>query len=164
LLKPNQQKEFDSYMKKIVIAASLAVIPLISAGTGSTAYAQNQGHGHGHHASATEISGLSLNHGERWKMDEHTRTMLVEMEKAFFASDHSNQAGLNAAGAELKAQMDQLIAGCTMDGAAHSQLHLFLSEYIPTIDRLARAENYTAARKEAIALKGHFSTYKQYFR
>jgi hypothetical protein len=51
-----------------------------------------------------------------------------------------------------------------MDGAAHSQLHLFLSEYIPTIDRLARAEDYAAARKEAIALKGHFSTYKQYFR
>jgi hypothetical protein len=150
-------------MKKIVIAASLAVIPLISAG-GSTAYAQNHGHEHGHHASATETSGLSLNHGERWKMDEHTRTMLVKMEKAFFASDHSTQAGLNAAGAGLKAQMDQLIAGCTMDGAAHSQLHLFLSEYIPTIDRLARAENYTAARKEAIELKGHFSTYKQYFR
>ena len=151
-------------MKKIVIAASLAVIPLISAGTGSTAYAQNQAHGHGHHASATETGGLSLNHGERWKMDEHTRTMLVEMEKAFFASDHSNRAGLNAAGAGLKVQMDQLIAGCTMDGAAHSQLHLFLSEYIPTIDRLARAEDYAAARKEAIELKGHFSTYKQYFR
>jgi hypothetical protein len=150
-------------MKKIVIAASLAVIPLISAG-GSTAYAQNQAHEHGHHASATESSGLSLNHGERWKMDEHTRTMLVKMEKAFFASDHSSQAGLNAAGAELKVQMDQLIAGCTMDGAAHNQLHLFLSEYIPTIDRLAKAEDYAAARKEAIELKGHFSTYKQYFR
>jgi len=150
-------------MKKIVIAASLAVIPLISAG-GSTAYAQNQSHEHGHHASATETSSLSLNHGERWKMDEHTRTMLVEMEKAFFASDHSTQAGLNAAGAGLKVQMDQLIAGCTMDGAAHSQLHLFLSEYIPTIDRLARAEDYAAAKKEAIELKGHFETYKQYFR
>jgi hypothetical protein len=164
LLKPNQYKEFDSHMKKIVIAASLAVIPLISAGTVSTAYAQNQGHEHGHHASVTEISGLSLNHGQRWNMDEHTRTMLIKMEGAFFASDHSSQAGLNAAGAELKAQMDQLIEGCTMGGAAHDQLHLFLSEYIPTVDRLAQAGDYAAARKEALALKGHFETYKQYFR
>ena len=88
-------------MKKIVVVASLALIPLISAGTGSIAYAQNQSHSHGHHASVSEGSGLSLNHGERWEMDEHTRTMLVKMEKVFFASDHSTQAGLNAAGAEL---------------------------------------------------------------
>ena len=60
--------------------------------------------------------------------------------------------------------MDHLVDGCTMDGEAHSQLHLFLSEYIPTVDRLADAGDYAAAREEAIALKGHFETYKQYFR
>lgn len=151
-------------MKKIVIAASLALIPLISAGTGSIAYAQNQSHSHGQHASVSEGSGLSLNHGERWEMDEHTRTMLVKMEKVFFASDHSTRAGLNTAGAELKAQMDQLIDGCTMDGEAHNQLHLFLSEYIPTVDHLAQAGDYATAREEALVLKGHFETYKQYFR
>lgn len=151
-------------MKKIVIAASLAIIPLISAGTGNTAYAQNRGHEHGHHANSTETGGLSLNHGERWTMDEHTRSMLIRMEKAFFASDHSTLTGLNRAGAELKAQMDQLIAGCTMGGEAHNQLHLFLAEYIATIDRLARAEEYAAAREEEVKLKGDFETYKQYFR
>ncbi|MDT8377155.1 MAG: hypothetical protein RQ867_10535 [Mariprofundaceae bacterium] len=151
-------------MKKIAIAASLAVIPLISAGAGGSAYAQNQEHGHGHHDSAAEIDGLSLNHGERWEMDEHTRTMLIKMEETFLASDHSSQAGLNAAGSELKAQMYQLIAGCTMYGEAHGQLHVFLSGYRPAVDRLAQAGDYAVARQAAIELKGHFETYKQYFR
>ena len=153
-------------MKKIAIAAALAVMPLITAGQGSTAYAENQAHehGHAHHASHAGISGLELNHGERWEMDAHTRAMLEKMEAAFFAADHSKQAGLNSVGATLKAQMDELIAGCTMQGAAHDQLHVFLTGYIPTVDRLAEAGDYAAAREAAIQLKGHFETYKKYFR
>lgn len=153
-------------MKKVIIAAAIAVFPFISVGETGVAYAENQAHEHGHasHTSSAGISGLQLNQGEHWEMDEHTRTMLVKMEKTFFAADHSTQAGLNAVGGELKAQMDELIDGCTMGGAAHDQLHVFLSEYIPTIDRLAQAGDYEAAREAAIELKGHLGTYKKYFR
>ena len=51
-----------------------------------------------------------------------------------------------------------------MEGASHDQLHVFMSEYIPAIDHLLQAENYAAARDAAIALKGHFGTYKKYFK
>lgn len=147
-------------MKKIVIAISLSIIPVFSIGAGQLAYAQE----HSHHASEVGISGLGLNHGQQWEMDEHTRTMLVKMEATFFAADHSSQAGLNAAGAKLKVQLDDLITGCTMAGEAHDQLHVFMSEYIPVIDLLAQAGDYAAARDAAIELKGHFGTYKKYFR
>ena len=149
-------------MKRIIIAVSLSIIPVLSAGAGQLAYAQD--HSHRHHASKAGISGLGLNHGQQWEMDEHTRTMLVKMEATFFAADHSNQAGLNAAGTELKVQLGQLIAGCTMAGEAHDQLHVFMSEYVPVIDLLAQAGDYAAARDAAIELKGHFGTYKKYFR
>lgn len=151
-------------MKKIFIAAALAAIPFISSGT-SSAIAADHAHGHGHaqHAS-TAGSGLSLNQGERWEMDAHTRDMLLQMEETFFAADHSSQAGLNAVGVKLKGQLDKLIAGCTMHGAAHDQLHLFLTDYIPTIDRLADASDYEKARAAAIELKGQLETYKHYFR
>lgn len=154
-------------MKRFVIAASLAMLPFLSSAAGSSAHAQGQGHehdGHGHHAADTGNSALALNQGQRWEMDEHTRGMLVKMEEAFFAADHASRSELNATGAILKEQMDELIAGCTMHGAAHEQLHLFLSGYIPTVDRLAGADDYAGAREAAIELKDHFSTYKQYFR
>ncbi len=147
-------------MKKIVIAISLSIIPVFSVGAGQLAYAQE----HSHHASEAGISGLGLNHGQQWEMDEHTRTMLVKMEATFFAADHSSQVGLNAAGAELKVQLDELIAGCTMAGEAHDQLHVFMSEYIPVINLLAQAGDHAIARDAAIELKGHFGTYKKYFR
>lgn len=149
-------------MKRIIIIVSLSIIPVFSVGAGQLAYAQD--HSHGHHASEVGISGLGLNHGQQWEMDEHTRNMLLKMEATFFAADHSTQVGLNAAGAELKVHLDALIAGCTMDGEAHDQLHVFMTEYIPTIDRLAQAGDYAAARDAAIRLKGHFGTYKKYFR
>jgi len=149
-------------MKRIIVAVSLSIIPVLSAGAGQLAYAQD--HSHGHHDREAGISGLGLNHGQQWEMDEHTRTMLVKMEATFFAADHSSQAGLNAAGAELKAHLDDLIAGCTMAGEAHDQLHVFMTEYIPAIDLLAQAGDYAAARDAAIKLKGYFGTYKKYFR
>lgn len=149
-------------MKRIIIAVSLSIIPALSAATGQLAYAQD--HSHGNHTNAAGISGLSLNHGQPWEMDEHTRTMLVKMEATFFAADHSSQAGLNAAGAELKGHLDDLIAGCTMAGEAHDQLHVFMTEYIPAIELLAQAEDYAAAKDAAIKLKGYFGTYKEFFR
>jgi len=149
-------------MKRIIIAISLSMIPVLSISAGQWAYAQD--HSHGHHASEAGISGLGLNHGQQWEMDEHTRTMLLKMEASFFAADHSSQAGLNAAGAELKVHLDDLIAGCTMAGEAHDQLHVFMAEYVPAIELLAQAGDYAAARNAAIELKGHFGTYKKYFR
>lgn len=151
-------------MKKIFIAAAMAALPLMTSANG--AYAAEHGHEHGHHAHASVAadSGLSLNQGERWEMDQHTRAMLLKMEEAFFAADHTSQAGLNAAGAELKGQLGELISGCTMQGQAHDQLHLFLTDYMPTIDRLAEAADYESARAAAIELKGHFDTYRRYFR
>ncbi len=147
-------------MKRIIIAVSLSITAVLSVGAGQLAYAQD----HSHHTSEAGISGLGLNHGQQWEMDEHTRTMLVKMEATFFAADHSSQTGLNAAGAELTAHLDALIAGCTMAGEAHDQLHVFMSEYVPAINLLAQAGDYASARDAAIKLKGHFGLYKKYFR
>jgi len=125
---------------------------------------EGDGHEHSNHGSEIAVNRLSLKNGERWDMDGHTRAMLLKMEKTFFGADHSTQSGLNAAGAKLEKQLDDLIAGCTMHGEAHDQLHIFLSDYIPTIRHLAKAEDYDAARGSAIKLKGQLEMYKKYFK
>ncbi len=131
----------------------------------SYGYAED-GHSHGHsgHSSETATHGLSLNNEDRWNMDEHTRTVSQNMKKTFFAADHSTQEGLNAVGMVLQTQMEELIAGCTMQGKSHDQLHIFLNDHIPTISALSKADNYDSARASAIQLKGQFETYQLYFK
>ncbi|MFT5113961.1 MAG: hypothetical protein ACI8P9_003294 [Parasphingorhabdus sp.] len=73
-----------------------------------------------------------------------------------------DQTSLNAAGVQLKAQLDKLIRGCTMTGESHDQLHVFLAGYIPAIKGLANAENYDTARNSAIKTKGNLEVYKRH--
>lgn len=148
-------------MKKSV-SVSLMALSVTFATYGYTA--EEHSHGHDSHGSITIASGLSLNNGERWEMDDHTRTMSQMMQKTFLAADHSTLEGLNAAGTTLEEQMQELITGCTMTGNAHEQLHVFLSEHIPTINALAKADEYPIARENAIRLKGQLETYQKHFK
>jgi len=150
-------------MKKIL---SIILVPLFIFGSSQQLYATQQEHSHEHSANIKEtaINRLSLNHGERWKMDKHTRLMSVKMKKTFFDADHSTQVSLNAVGIKLETQLNEMIAGCTMNGEAHNQLHLFLTDYIPTVKNLAKAKNLDIARKSAIKIKGYLEAYNKYFK
>jgi len=132
--------------------------------TGGAFAADDHSHGHEAQSAETGLAGLSLNHGQPWEMDEHTRTLSKKMRDTFFAGDHSSLEGLTSIGAELEHQMQDLVKGCTMTGQAHDQLHVFLNSHIPTINALAKAENYDAARENAIRLKGQLETYQQHFK
>ncbi len=121
-------------------------------------------HEHSEHASKDMANKLILNNGDRWEMDNHTRMMSSKMEKTFFSTDHSNQASLNALGSKLETQLGELISGCTMDGEAHNQLHIFLSDYGPAVKNLANAKDYEAARSLAIKIKGKLEVYKTHFK
>lgn len=142
------------------------VISLFAFGYSVSSHASDESHSHGHseHAGEATAGGLSLNNGDRWEMDDHTRKMSSKMEKTFFGADHSNQASLNALGGQLETQLGELVNGCTMSGEAHNQLHIFLSDYIPTVKNLANAKDYETARNSAIKLKGNLETYKKHFK
>ncbi|MCW8905923.1 MAG: hypothetical protein OQL28_01635 [Sedimenticola sp.] len=131
---------------------------------GNTFAADDHSHGHDSHAAETGLSGLSLNNGQAWEMDEHTRTMSKKMRDTFFAGDHGSLEGLTSMGTELERQMQDLVKGCTMTGQAHDQLHVFLNSHVPTINALAQADNYKAARENAIRLKGQLETYRKHFK
>ncbi len=128
-------------------------------------HAADDAHNHAHSKhSGAAASALTLNNGDRWEMDDHTRDLSSKMQKTFSGADHSTQASLNALGVKLGAQLDDLIKGCTMDGEAHAQLHVFLTDYIPAVKNLTTAKDYDTARSSAIKLKGDLDTYKKHFK
>ena len=107
---------------------------------------------------------LTLNNGERWIMDEHTRLMSSEMEKTFFSGDHSTLKGLNDLAVNLELQIKKLIIGCTMEGEEHNQLHTFLKSYIPEVSKLRNATSYDLAKERAIKIKTQLFQYKKHFK
>jgi hypothetical protein len=74
---------------------------------------------------------FTLNAGERWQVDEHTRTSVARIE-AVVAKGGDHTALSDAIEAELRA----LVKGCTMTGPGHDQLHVFLAHIFPLVKAL----------------------------
>ncbi len=141
------------------------LIALILLSNSFLSYAYNsQDHSQHSHTMEKSAHGLILQDGKLWAMDKHTRTLSKKMKQTFVSADHSSQASLNTLGKKLQTQLDELIAGCTMTGEAHDQLHIFLTKHIPTIKALSEANNYDSARASAIKLKGQFENYQKFFK
>lgn len=97
---------------------------------------------------------LTLNDGEKWQMDEHTRTMVKTM------VDRAEKGGdADAVAKGLKSDLDKLIQGCTMTGAAHDQLHVFLTSFIPAVQKA----NATPSEESLEAVEALLQKYGKYF-
>jgi len=145
----------------ILAAATL----LVSCGADHSKSHQNDSDAHSSHSvSATSedgLEGLGLNNGQKWKMDNHTRTIFAKMAESFVHSDHSSlkEDGLKKAGATLQLDINELIQGCTMTGDAHNQLHIYLTGYIPAVAALSDSGQIADAEK----IKHYLEKYGDYF-
>ena len=106
---------------------------------------------------------LSLNDGQKWQMDEHTRNSINTLHSIFELSEPVAVEDFNAIGKETDAEVNNLIAGCTMEGGAHEQLHLFLGAFIPKVKGLKVAENTEKAEKLYLEIDQMLLYYDKYF-
>jgi len=107
------------------------------------------------------IVALELDDGHKWKVDDHTRSVFAEMKEIFLGADHRSlgEEGLKKTGADLQAKLHELIRGCTMTGAAHDQLHVYLTGYMPAVATLAE----TGRMEEAMKVEHYLVTFGEYF-
>ncbi len=105
---------------------------------------------------------LHLNHGNKWEMDEHTRVNLAQMSAYFLNMDITSlsKPELIEAGEYLQNGINELVTGCTMEGEAHDQLHVFLlSGYIPAVADLYETGDIKVAER----VKHYLEIYADYF-
>ena len=120
---------------------------------------------HASHSASAAVKeglvGLELNDGRRWKLDDHTRSVFSEMEALFLNVDsHSLEGeGLKKAGSSLEALSDKMIQGCTMRGAEHEQLHVYLMGFLPAIAALSE----TGRIEDAEKVTRYLERYDEYF-
>ena len=85
-----------------------------------------------------------------------------EIKSSLASAKPSSLADYQALGDSLNKQLRELISGCTMKGAAHDELHVFLTEFMPQVGKLRKASDLPAAEAAFLALKNlsvEFGTY-----
>lgn len=129
---------------------------LVLAGCGhSTVHEHNHesatesAHDHDHDAVGHEA--ISLNNGEKWEADEHTMVAAEKMKTTIAGFQKDGAADYKLLADTLKAQLNALIAGCTMEGPAHDALHQWLVPFTAHVKHLSevegKAEGITALRE-----------------
>jgi len=109
-------------------------------------------HMHGHHNEEHASEGMTLNDGKKWKSDTHTMESIQRMRKVAKTIPASKLKK------SLKKELNELINGCRMEGADHDALHVYLSELMPTINRLGASPKDSKVQKVR-ALLDKYSNY-----
>ncbi len=152
-------------MKSAMLVMGILVVVFLTASCGDGAHTEDMENHTAHdEAAATQTDdglGLTLNDGHKWEMDEHTRTVFAKMADSFLNADQQSMstAALKQAGAGLLEDINQLIQGCTMQGAAHDQLHIYLTGYIPAVESLTESGSAENAR----TVMHYLERYDEYF-
>jgi len=121
----------------------------------------DEAHGEAH-GEATSGIGLTLDGGDKWQMDEHTRGVMTDTRRTLAKSNVSSATEAAALNVTLQGQLDSLIQGCTMDGPAHDQLHVFLIAWMPAVAGLKEASDEDAQVRVA-GVRDMVAEYDRYF-
>jgi len=149
-------------MSRTILLAAI----LISSLACGEHHAGGDGHqrGHGESPSGGGEEGLALqlalqlDGAERWQLDDHTRRMLAVMSERVIERNAETEAA-EELGEALDEDIEELIRGCTMTGAAHARLHEYLQALMPAVERLATDGGEHDARRVAEIL----DVYPRYF-
>lgn len=134
-------------MKRSFVISALSITLILS---NAAVLAQSEEHYH-----QTSESSLKLNDGQKWPTDKHTDDSVQVMESTFkkFQAESGNQLEYQNLGKELEEQLKKLIAGCTMKGEAHTQLHLFIEQLNSPLKELSEGKDVNV-QKEALNKTG----------
>lgn len=84
----------------------------------------------------TGTTTLSLNAGKKWKLDEPTRENIKLIRQAFEKAAGLTRPDYTALAADLQAKSNKLINECKMSGKDHDMLHLWLTDYLASLNEM----------------------------
>ncbi len=105
-----------------------------------------------------------LNEGKKWQMDEHTRNAIKNLANVLKSNEQIESIeDHKLLGEKLDEELVLLIRGCTMEGPAHDQLHVFLGEFYPAVQNLKKEKNLDSSVNILEKIKNLLVEYDKYF-
>ncbi len=146
----------------LLLSLLLTIISLIS-----FAWGEDQANRIEDHAHSIEQHSNDHSQGEKWNADAHTVKLVEEMKKASAKFTKRRKAPtlleFQALGNVQQVNLDRLIQGCTMSGPAHDQLHNWISDLAPKIQRLSKAKTAVTANASFEELERSIDEFGHYF-
>lgn len=152
----------------LVKAGMLSLLPLtmLVAGCG-----QRHVDEHNHHVVDAETShhheedgeSVGLNNGEKWEADEHTLSVVKDMRAELSDFAKVGEENSHVLADSLTHQLSALVAGCTMKGPAHDELHKWLVPLTESVRYLAAAQEPSGARGEVIEIRKSLNAFDDFF-
>lgn len=84
----------------------------------------------------TGTTTLTLNAGEKWKLDEPTRENIRLIRQAFEKEAQLTEPDYKTLAADLQAKSNKLVGECKMSGKDHDMLHLWLTDYLSSLKEM----------------------------
>ncbi len=120
-------------------------------------------HGPGQEGHGSEL-GLTLDDGEKWQVDEHTRASAARLAAlAGGAEPFRSAQDAHALAESLDRELDLLVQKCTMTGPAHDQLHVFLVAFIPRVAELKEKTEIEDLRRIRAEIGSLLEAYAAHF-
>ena len=146
----------------------LVLLPLagLAAGCG-----HNHGDNHDHQAVETagshhhegDAGPLELNGSEKWEADEHTLSVVEDMKSELSDFAKSGNEDYRVLADSLALHVNSLIAGCTMEGKAHDELHKWLVPVTENIKELKTANESSSDRVKVDKMKETLWAFDDFF-
>jgi hypothetical protein len=132
---------------------------------------QRQGEVHDHQAADVEeshhhegdVEHVTLNNGEKWEADAHTAMLVKEMKLELSDFEKAGADDYHALADSLSRQLSVLVAGCTMEGPAHDELHKWLIPVTENVRGLAAAQEASGARDNVKKIEEGLREFDDFF-
>jgi hypothetical protein len=108
-----------------------------------------------------KVATVPLNNSAKWKADEATKKNVIAMVQVVNDSTYADAGKRKQLYTSLKAKIDTLVKECSMKGAEHDALHVWLENVLEDLKKLKEEDNeYSQAYA---ALKKDISNFYQSF-
>lgn len=109
------------------------------------------------------VDEIVLNNGVKWQANQETTEGVRTMLSLINESKLSSSEDYKKLGDDLNEVKNTVIKECTMKGASHDNLHVWLHPLIEKIELLQNTESTEAGLKLTSNIKEHLEGYYEYF-
>lgn len=106
---------------------------------------------------------IKLNDGAKWEANAATNEGVEKMQNTLNKEATSTIEDYHELAADLNVDKNYVIKNCTMKGASHDNLHVWLLPLITKIDALSETKSLDEASKIKQSLKENIDAYSDYF-
>lgn len=106
---------------------------------------------------------LTLNSGQKWKVNPEMKPPIEQAESALETYLHNKDTNYHALADTLQAYNTALIQSCTMEGQSHEELHKWLYPHIDLIKELGSALSLAESETITSKLVDSYNLYHQHF-